>query len=38
MTDFNARYRAIGMIINFERLLLNLIADTMNWFQNSSSD
>ena len=29
--------RAIG-IINFGKLFLNFIADTMNWFQNSRSD
>ena len=46
VTDFNARnkilagkllIRANG-IINFEKLFLNFIADTMNWFQNLRSD
>ena len=46
VSDFEARdkvltvnfsIRAIG-IINFERLFLSFIADTMNWFQNSRSD
>ena len=44
--DFNARnkiltgkfsIRAIG-IINFEKLFLNFIADSMSWFLNSRSD
>ena len=33
----NFSIRAI-VIINFEKLFLNFIADTMNWFQNSRSD
>ena len=46
VTDLNARnkiltgsfsIRAIG-IINFEKIFLNFIADTMNWFQNSRLD
>ena len=43
VADFNARNksltanRAIG-IINFERLSLHFIADTINWFLNSMLD
>ena len=46
VADFNARNKSLSVrllqqaigIINFERLSLNFIADTMNWFLNSMSD
>ena len=45
-TDFNARNKISTVIylnrsiviINFEKHIQNVIADTMNWFLNSMSD
>ena len=37
VVDSKMLQRYLG-IINFERLSLNLIADTMNWFLNSMLD